>query len=305
MVKQSTKPVPDWRNYELELFEHFKLEHPNSSVKHDVRLDGYKSGVSRQIDILVEEKLGDRIVRTAIEAKHYSRRIDVKQVESVIGMLEDIQVDRGILITSQGYSKAALRRAFRDDVQLELDICSTDELQLFQSQLAIPYSGSHGVFMLAPLGWIVDGTRVNNAVATLYRRGLTFDQAGLEKEFMYINFWKKISPTNTLDKLIAHQNDEIHKRFPHAKTEFKYIDLDHNRRGAIRVHENELYPAIEVTGYAEYDDFILFAVMFTPEITMDRNIRKLDYLLRKALPITVKHDSGAEDRSNNFINGGQ
>ena len=284
------KQKPEWWKYEAELFEHFKFEHPESTVIHDTKLPGLKSGIDRQVDILIQESLGDSTIRTVIEAKHYKRKVDVKQVESILGMLDDIGVDRGILITTQGYSKAALTRAHRDDVQLELDIYSTAELSMFQSHTAIPYAGDRGVLMLAPLGWIVDGSSVNNAVATLYRRGLTFPEAGLEKEFMYINFWKKKPPSDTLEKLIESQNTQIHQRFPAAKTSVEYSQLGKNRRGAIRVHKNPLYPSLEGTGYSEFEDFILFAVLFTPEITLQRNLRKLDYLLRRAIPIKVRHE---------------
>src|SRR3954464_15174023 len=111
-----------WLEYERTVHRELESLFRDATVRHNVELPGKKSRVSRQIDILVEESVGGAPIRTAVETKHYARRIDVKVVEGFIGLLNDIQIERGLLVSPLGYTEAAQQRAFRDDVDLDLDV---------------------------------------------------------------------------------------------------------------------------------------------------------------------------------------
>ena len=78
----------------------------------DVKLDGRMSGVKRQVDILVEGSFfGIAPGTMAIDCKCLKKKVDVKDVEAFLGMLEDLGVTAGMLITTVGYTDAAKRRA--------------------------------------------------------------------------------------------------------------------------------------------------------------------------------------------------
>lgn len=286
---------PDWLKYEKTVFEYLRLDHPEAKVVHNVSLPGRLSGIPRQIDVLVAERFGVKTYVTAFEAKHYTRKIDVKGVEEAIGLFRDVGVDRGVMITTVGYSDAALRRANADDVDIDLDILDLAELETFQTDgCAIPYKGPHGAVIPAPLGWIIDGSRTAWGLARLYRRGLTFEQAHNQSEFMYIQIWNKESDQiNALNDLIAVQNQGMLHDFPNAKITVEVLDFGLKSNGAIRTAEY-IYPALEVTAFAEFEKFILFVVLLTSKVVLNRNRRKLEYVIRKALPFSVLHSLGGE-----------
>jgi hypothetical protein len=66
----------------------------------------------RQIDILIAEKTPVGILKTVIDTKLFNRKVDVKAVDALAGFVDDVGAEKGMLITSRGYTQAALRRAF-------------------------------------------------------------------------------------------------------------------------------------------------------------------------------------------------
>lgn len=103
-----------WKAYESQIAEALRAEvGPQGSVGFDERggekLPGRLSGAPRQIDIIVYRRQGaDPIV---VDCKCLGRRIHVRDVECFAGLLEDVGVRQGLLVTAKGYSKAARRRA--------------------------------------------------------------------------------------------------------------------------------------------------------------------------------------------------
>jgi hypothetical protein len=279
----------DWRQFEREVKAELEGKYPASAIRHDVRLPGVLSGAQRQIDVLVEECLSCGSVRTAVDAKHHGRRIDVKEVESFIGLLHDTQVQRGIMVSASGYTGAALTRAFRDDVDLDLDIFTLEEFKQWQAAGAIPYSGRNAILLPAPFGWVVDGERYHGAVARLYRRGLTFDQAAGQHEFMYVNLWDRRLPVDSLESLLARQERDIRSHSPDAVISVRELPTAVGSRACIRRADIVGYPTAEITGFVEFTESIFFSVLFTPLVVERRNVRKLEYILQRVLPISVRH----------------
>ena len=100
-----------------------------TKITPNVQLVGKFSKIERQIDLLVEDQASDFTFRIAVDAKHYTERIDVKDVEQFLGLLNDVNVDVGVIISPKEYSQAAISRAHYDDSRLELDILNFDELK--------------------------------------------------------------------------------------------------------------------------------------------------------------------------------
>lgn len=282
---------PAWRQFEREVHSELAVTYPGAAILHDVRLPGALSGTQRQIDILVEERLGGGCVRTAIDAKHRGRKVDVKEVESFIGLLHDIQVQRGIIVSASGYTEAALARAFRDDVDLDLDVFTLDEFRQWQAAVAIPYAGRNAVLVPAPFGWAVDGERFPHALARLYRRGVSFEEAANLSEFMYVNLWDRHPPVDSLEALLAKQEQDIRSHAPDAAIGVLDAPTGAGYRGCIRRADIVGYPTAEITGFIEFPKVIFFSVLFTPLVVERRNVRKLEYLLQKVLPISVRHNT--------------
>ncbi len=283
----------DWQQYEREIEKQFRETYPSARITSDARLIGKFSKVERQIDLLIEEQASDFSFRIVVDAKHRGRKIDVTDVESFLGLVRDVEAHTGMMIALEGYTSAAINRAYNDDLDVILDVLNLDELKELQGLAAIPHAGENGVCIAAPLGWVIDATKRPNTVAWLYQRGLTFDEASKNKEFMYINFWdKKVGEVNTLDALLKYQEGYLLEGEPDA--EVQLLEGVRNQKfGAktlIRRFKKKTYPTPEYTGFVDLEDFIFMCVLFSPEQLERKNLRKLRFVLREAFPMKVRYD---------------
>ena len=288
----------NWSDYETEIFEYFRSTFPGAAITKNVLVDGRFSKTVRQIDVLIEDYVAGVRFRTVVDAKFFSSKIDVKDVETFIGMLTDVEAHKGVLITQQGYTEAAINRAHYDQIDLDLDILNFKDLQQLQGQGAIAYANSNSVVLPAPLGWVIDATRRQGYIATLYERGRTLTDAGKHREWMYVNFWQKNSEANNVEELGALQDRQILSQFSDAKITYLPTIKRADARTSLRLAEVPSYPSPEYTGFVEFDDFIFFTVLFTPVQLAGRNIRKLEYIMAKILPMKMKGKTADNDVQN-------
>jgi hypothetical protein len=281
----------DWKDYENEIFQHFSTEYPKAVVTRDVKIIGRYSKVERQVDVLIDETIAGFHLKIAVDAKHKNKPIDVKDVESFISFCSDIGAQKGVLISLNGYTPAAIKRAHYDDIDIEVDVLNFSDLGQFQNFGAIPFAGDNAALVPAPFGWIIDATRRDGMLATLYQRGLDFDKAAKAKEWMYINFWAKDETASSLDELIKFQAAYLTNQNQKAKISYLEGPQNLSFNTKIRCYLDENYPVPEYTGFIEFEDFIFFCVLFTPVELANRNLRKLEYILQKTLPIKVKNQS--------------
>jgi hypothetical protein len=277
----------NWKEYEDEIYARFREVYPRARIDRNVKIIGRYSKVERQIDTLIEESVAGFKMRIVVDAKYYDKKIDVKDVESFLGMLMDVDAHKGLMVSPKGYSAGAINRAHYDLNDLELDILNFAERSQFQAHGAIAFSGKHGVALPAPFGWIVDGTRREGAVACLYQRGLDLEQAQTAKEWMYINFMSKSENIDSIDSLVNHQESYMRKDFPSAVFSYHAGPYRENETTIIRTIIEQTYPAPEYTGFVEFDDFIFFCVLFSPIELAKKNLRKLEYILASVLPLDV------------------
>jgi hypothetical protein len=82
------------------------------AVERDVRLPSRSGGRDRQIDVLVRmplADLGEELM--VVDCKRYGSKVDIKDVEAFIGMVEDVGAAMGLLVTTEGYTAGAIARA--------------------------------------------------------------------------------------------------------------------------------------------------------------------------------------------------
>lgn len=277
----------NWKEYEREIFEQFQSRYPNASIKHNQKVLGRISKIKRQIDVLIEDQSLDASIRTIVDAKRRTSPIDINDIETFISMMVDVGAHRGILVSPVGYTKGAIRRAHNEVNQdIDLDVYSLEELQLFQAQQAIPYSTDYGVLLSAPFGWVIDATNREGCLACLYQRGYDLNAAGNAKEWMYINLWIKESPEQCLEDVLKMQSDG----WKNAKLSYLQGINRIDARTLIRLAEVPDYPTPEYTGFVEFDEFIFFVVLFTPIETSKRNLRKLREILRTVQSIQITNN---------------
>lgn len=277
----------NWKDYEGEVFQECErvFQIRGAEVKRNTHIVGHFSGVKRQIDIEIRQSNEEGVVNICIvECKFYTQKINVKIIDSFIGCMEDVGADKGILVSENGFTKAAINRAHKGKNNIEVDILSLGELQQFQAQEAIPYMGDCALVLSSPFGWIIDGTRKGFAPAVLYRRGLSFGEAtGKEKEWMYIQFWTKQSAIDTVENLIETQNEYLRNMDGGAEIHISELDGLMIRRAFL-----PLYPSPEVTVFREFDWFIAFVVLYCPDCYIDRDTKKAVTMLKEAIPMHVK-----------------
>jgi tetratricopeptide (TPR) repeat protein len=295
----------NWKDYEKEVHVYFSQMYSNLKITYDAKSIGRYSKKERQIDVLIEGEIAGFPLKIVVDAKYFSKNIDVKCVESFISMLEDINADQGLLVTQKGYSEAAINRAYYGPQKLELDVLNFDEILQFQGLTAIPCTGRHSLCLPAPFGWVVDINKQDGCIACLYQRGLTLEVAKKKNEWIYFNFWKKDSNASTIKEL----NDLQIERM---KVNYKNLDFD-NKFVANRSDDLETYIRVaqyddnsfkEITGYIDCGEFISFFVLFTPEELQDKNIRKLNHILKYSQPLQLEFDNHKliEGLENKLIN---
>jgi hypothetical protein len=280
----------DWQQYEKVIYNIFKTEYPEAEISFDAKIKGRYSHTDRQIDILIQDYVAGNRMSIAIDAKYFNQKIDVKDVECFIGMLADIGVQKGLLITQEGYSDAAIKRAFNDPNDIELDILNFKDLERYQGFAAIPYAGDSCAILGAPFGWIIDiRTKSNAWLALLYQRGVTLEEAQKRNEWMYINFWNRKKNNDTLEDLLKIQEKNFSGYNP--KIEILPTIKRNGNNTALRKVIIDTYPCPEYTGFVEFEDFIFYVVMFSPTELEKKNIRKLENIMMKVKPGKVKQES--------------
>lgn len=120
-----------WRKYERDILKHLKAKFPDCKFDFDDSIFGQFSKVDRQVDISFRGNIAGNKILGIVDCKFSEKTaVDVKTVESFLGMLEDINANIGIIITNQSYSQAAKNRA--SVKSLKLDVVSLAELKDLQ-----------------------------------------------------------------------------------------------------------------------------------------------------------------------------
>lgn len=273
-----------WQEYEQLVFDECERVFDGALIKSNVYIEGRFSKTRRQIDVLVEGCVIDGYVTSIMfDAKHYSKKVDVKCVESFISMLDDVAIPYGILVTNKGFTDSAIRRAHIGTDNVQVDILSTKELKFLQSPLAIPYMGDYGTVLNSPFGWIIDGKQRGNTPATLYQRGFSFEEATSKKEWMYVNYWDKKLTKFSLSMLVDCQNQEMKNYYGDKVT----IDMNTKNDIILRTAYLSDYNFYEITAFKDFGHFILFIVLFTLGDYLKRDVVKLCYCINNAIPIRI------------------
>lgn len=110
---------PKWIEFERRAFEIQKsLSAADAEVRHNESIFGHESKTNRQIDISIRSTVGSYPILIAVECKDHLNPIDVTDVEAFISKLRDVRANKGVMISSKGFTEAARNRAEHNDVDL-------------------------------------------------------------------------------------------------------------------------------------------------------------------------------------------
>lgn len=144
---------PLWKAYERQIFSALReVAGDKAVVTFDAdgrqRLPGRHSGIDRQIDVLVKGPFAGRpeVHTMIVDCKKIARTLDVTHVESFAGLLDDVGATIGLLVTTEGFTPAARRRA--EAVRgMILDVVQLDDLAKWRARkptIAITAGASNG-----------------------------------------------------------------------------------------------------------------------------------------------------------------
>lgn len=108
-----------WRKFEELTEDIFKklLQNPSfEKVERDVKVPG-KEGL-RQIDVLITTRTAGLNLKTAIECKDHKSKISIGTVDAFHSKLMDINANKGIIVSSNGFSSKAIAKAKRLGISL-------------------------------------------------------------------------------------------------------------------------------------------------------------------------------------------
>ena len=98
---------PEWQQLELLIAEIQKDLAPGATITHNATLWGHDSETNRQIDVLVEQQIGQFPMRIIFDCKDYKVPVDVKGVDGFISMVRDVRAHQGCLVSAKGFTASA------------------------------------------------------------------------------------------------------------------------------------------------------------------------------------------------------
>lgn len=109
---------PQWKWYQ-EQVARLLSRLPGTTVEENVEEIGSASGVARQIDVRIVLPLRLRVkdfkieipIKIIADCKHYAKTLDVKVIEEIGGMKDDVRAQLAIVVSPHGVSKGAKARA--------------------------------------------------------------------------------------------------------------------------------------------------------------------------------------------------
>lgn len=111
-----------WQTYEKTVRDIYET----LGNKYDVKIEDYgpgckrigKSDIEHQIDVLTMHSDGIHSYQTAIECKYWKKKVNKDIVMKVIAVIQDCNIDRGVIVTKKGFTKDAQDFARYSNVQL-------------------------------------------------------------------------------------------------------------------------------------------------------------------------------------------
>ena len=99
-----------------DIFNKLKKFQNEYSVQHDVLLDSQFG--KRQFDILIKHEMAGFEYFTAIECKDHKSKISIKEIDNFESKLRDVNIQKGILISRNGFSNSAISKAKNTNISL-------------------------------------------------------------------------------------------------------------------------------------------------------------------------------------------
>ncbi|MGD0520106.1 MAG: restriction endonuclease [Terracidiphilus sp.] len=283
----------DWQDYETYIFGTLQRLLPGAHIQQNVTMRGIISGRSRQIDVLVERDYAGVILSIVVDCKCYKRKVNIKDVEAFLGMLEDLGIRKGALVTTKGYSKSAYERAQNGSRQTELRIITPERLSEFQHMGdAYLWVEPVGAIVSPPQGWVADNedTRPEKMQFVMYPLGHTRDSALRRGPFIYGNIILKRESKPSIESIA--ESHELEAIETHPDATFKRLEPPRFSAGANAkpaqtiLREGGQHPGDEWPEFSLYIDHpkgVLLLVLHCHRLDVKKYLQLLIWAGEKAI----------------------
>lgn len=129
------------------IYQTLTISDKNTIVEHDVNVKGHDG--TRQIDLLIKSKVADHDLITVVECRDYKSRLDVTHVDGFHSKMIDINANKGVLVTTKGFSLKAKNKANRLGITLCLAADVNSVLKEIKSQIPVKASNTIVAFELS------------------------------------------------------------------------------------------------------------------------------------------------------------
>src|SRR5713101_8437928 len=101
-----------WKRFENLVYEIQKsFSGTTATVTHKEYIMGMDSKVEREIDISIKQQVAQFPILVVIDCKDYADPVDVKSVEEFVGLAEDVRANKSVMVSSNGFTPAAINVA--------------------------------------------------------------------------------------------------------------------------------------------------------------------------------------------------
>ena len=101
-----------WKRFEKLVYEIQKsFSGTTASVTHRDHIVGADSKVSREIDISIKQQIAQFPILVIVDCKDYAEPVNVKTVEEFAGLAQDVRANKGVMVSSNGFTAAAINVA--------------------------------------------------------------------------------------------------------------------------------------------------------------------------------------------------
>jgi len=107
-----------WKRFEKLAYEIQRELSPNARVTLNDSIQGVDSKTNRQIDISIRENIGQYSILVVIDCKDYKEPVDVKDLEEFAGLVRDVRANKSAIISSNGFTEAAVNVARTHGIDL-------------------------------------------------------------------------------------------------------------------------------------------------------------------------------------------
>jgi len=284
----------DWQQYEAYVLGALQRRFLGAEIRRNVFLPGLKSGKPRQIDVLVKTTVGGLDFTIVFDCKFYQKNVDVNDVEAFLGMLDDIRVTKGVLVTAKGFSSGARERIEREPREVDLQILSPERLSEYQHiGCAVLWKGPVAAVVGPLQGWVVDNEKTGeegHPQFSMYPLGHTNESARRFMPYIYGNIVLKNDAEPTMEAIAKRHEETVLDKRPNARFERLSVtpELGHPpekilfRVGMI----DSSYFGPEYSIYIDHDDGVLLLVLLCPQGKDDEFLPMMKLLAREAFFMT-------------------